>query len=41
MGSMQSGGIDDFWTSFNGKVDRFLMLLKLFPIRAQGRATVP
>lgn len=37
----QHGGLQDFATTFDEEVDRFLMLLKLLPIRAQGRVTVP
>lgn len=33
------GGLNDFATTFDEEVDRFLMLLKLLPIRAQGRTT--
>lgn len=32
------GGLDDFATIFNEEIEKFLMLLKLLPIRNQGRS---
>lgn len=32
-------GLDDFATLFDEEVEQFLMLLKLLPIRTQGRFT--